>query len=85
MSKYDLDTSNYIKLELNPSPYGDYIIYSDFDGSFSNGNYHCVHKDYDKIILLIYPFGSGGNFLINCLFSKNSFILMSYSIYSIFY
>lgn len=71
MSNYDLDLSNYIKLQLIESTDDEYIIYRQSENFFSEGNFHFVHKNYDKIILVIYPFASGGNFLINCLSLSN--------------
>jgi hypothetical protein len=67
MNRYDLNILNYIRLELSDSPESDYISYENFQDFSSDGNYHFVHKDYDKIILMVYPFASGGNFLMNCL------------------
>lgn len=73
MNNYDLDISNYIRLELLDSPEGDYIRYTQGQNFSSDGNYHFVHKNYDKIILVIYPFASGGNFLMNCLALSSDF------------
>jgi hypothetical protein len=67
MNRYDLNILNYIRLELSGSVDRDYISYENCQDFSSNRNYHFVHKDYDKIILVVYPFASGGNFLMNCL------------------